>query len=507
MEKIGKRGIWSAFAMSLWLFSFMGHTQTESIDDFLGLEQEIMPDLKGPQDFTPANLHQRQDWNVTEKEVINDITPLKGQNHSLIPWETQNPENWLSIDNWLIERSLKDKNPDWAVRLRDERHQELVGKVLVCRGQCDVYRGINKASVQHLSRIHEGDELKTAKDSHAWVFIMDGTLTRVGPESSVSFKEINWSEKEVFHLVRLNQGHLYWHPSDTSELPIELAPETDTSSIPLLIREANEAFFERHIFKTQSDRLQLDEVLKLEENAIKLQFEKLNTLKGERKNQSLPVSRVMMVAPNGTIVSQNTAFDFISNPGSKAFFKKRSVKEGAKMSLHLRGYTQTKNFSIDDEEWHEVTANGRSYDLISQPAGELQLMELLTRRIKTLELAREIWIKEFTFPVVQSLQNQQQLAVQHGYFLWGDELHKRFDFLVEYTRRVETSNLKAMDNLMARLEQSGEKSSYELGDSYYRYALKHYVLGLKNRYTNQRMQVREMNDLQYYIWILKHAQR
>ena len=220
-----KKLFWSAFAMSLVLYVLPGRAQTESIDDFLGLEAELMPPLKGKQRFSPRDLHEKQEWNVEEKQVELDTEPLKGQGYSLIPWETLEPENWLSYDRWLHERTLKDKMPDWKVRLRDDRQMEHVGKILQCRGKCLVYRGTMSAPVRHLSRINEGDELKTEDDSVAWIYLMDGTLVRVGPKSSVSFLEINWSTSEVFHLVRLHQGHIFWHPRDSREYPLELSPE------------------------------------------------------------------------------------------------------------------------------------------------------------------------------------------------------------------------------------------------------------------------------------------
>jgi len=76
-----------------------------SIDDFLGLETEILPELKGGQRFSPRTLHDKAEWNVEEKQVEVDTEPLKGQGFSLIPWGTQDPQDWLNIDKWLIESS------------------------------------------------------------------------------------------------------------------------------------------------------------------------------------------------------------------------------------------------------------------------------------------------------------------------------------------------------------------------------------------------------------------
>jgi hypothetical protein len=58
-----------------------------------------------------------------------------------------------------------------------------------------------------------------------------------------------------------------------------------------------------------------------------------------------------------------------------------------------------------------------------------------------------------------------------------------------------------------RLAEKGESITRELGDGHYRAALNFYLKGLKARYTNKKLQVREMNDLQYYVWILRHGKQ
>ena len=162
---------------------------------------------------------------------------------------------------------------------------------------------------------------------------------------------------------------------------------------------------------------------------------------------------------------------------------------------------------MSEESWFEIETNGRSLSKVEQVSGGLEITELLTRRIKTIELAREIWLEKYTTPLVNALNAPKELALHHGYTLWGDELNKRFDFLVEYTRRMETTNLKSMDNLLKKLEANEEVQVKELGQSHYQTTLEFYLKDLKMRYTNQRTQVREMSDLQYYIWILRNGKR
>lgn len=513
----------SAFAMSLCLLMVPTRSPAQNMEEFLGLEEnevllkadkdyydaekEVKPDLKGAQRFSPKDLHQKIEWNVDEKQVEMDSKPLKGQGYSIIPWATLDSEEWLSINHWLHERSIKDQIPDWKIRLRDDLQLEHVGKVLQCRGKCDVYRGSMKASVTHLSRINEGDELKTSEDSVAWVYLMDGTLVRVGPSSSIAFLETNWSKSEVFQLIRLNQGHLFWHPRSENDFPLEMAPETDRISLPLLVRDANQAFFERDLFNTQNDFARSFETLKLEETAVLAQIKKLNEMKLKNNSAMPPSSRVMVVSPNGSLVSKKTSFDFFFYPGGKSYFKKRNSLDGHEMALHLRGYSATETNQISEEAWFEIQKDGRGFSKVQNVPGALEITELLTRRIKTLELAREIWLDKYTLPIVKSLGSPKELAINHGLVLWGDDLNRRFDFLVEYMRRIETTNLKSLDNLLIKIADNGRPEEKDISDLHYRASLKAYLTDLKKRYTKNYTQVREMNDLQYYIWILRHGKR
>ncbi len=501
-----KKLILSAYVVSLIILSQLTHAQTEGIDDFLGLESEVLPELKGGQRFTSPDLHQKESWNVLEKNVEQDQqAPNYGQGHSIIPWGTQTPEDFLSIHTWMTERALKDQTPDWKIRLRHSEHKELMGKVLQCRGVCDVYRGSSKASVQHLSQIKEGDELKTEANSVAWVYLMDGSLIRVSPSSSISFHEFNIGQSEIFILARLNRGHIFWHARNKKEVLPEFSPETDSVSLPLMIREANQGYFERLRFAAQTDREHLTETIDLDEHAIKDQTAMINSLKTENSGLLSLKTKTMVITPNSTLVAQNVSFDYVYVPGGKAYFKKRQTEENEEFQLHLRGYETGVVNTITDNLWNEVEVMGRGFSLLENVPGTLQVLELITKRIKTIELAREIWIKNFTLPLLKVKDNPSQLARDFGHTIWGEALQKRFDFLVEYTRRVETSNLRSMENLLARLEKGGEKVNRELSDEQVQVSLNHYLLGLKTRYDKKKMRVREMSDLHYYVWILKNG--
>jgi hypothetical protein len=496
----------SAFALSLALHVEAWAQDLDNVTSFLGLDEEVAPDLMGPQRFTTERLHENTEWRVRAEEVEIDKQPLKGQGYSIIPWKDQSPEEFLNIHTWIFERGIKDKDPDWKVRTRNLRHVELMGKFLSCVGKCSIYRGNNKAKVNYLSRVFEGDEIQIGTDSYAWIYLMDGTLARLASDTSVNFQEINFSKEKVFVLLRLNHGHVFWHPRNTEELLTDTSPETDGGSLPLNVREANQQFFERARYQDKrSEWSHLIESSSLDESAIKDQFKKINELRAENKKFKDTKSHVMLVAPNVTVVSQDTSFDLLYILAGKSFVKKRTTRDGDELALQMRGYLTSAPVTVSDLNWVEISETGRDQVALSDPPGPLQVTELMTKRIKTLELARELWFKKSSMDILESLSDAKKLAIDHGYVLWEKGMSQRFDFLSEYTRRIETTNLRSVENLLKRSETDSKKLDVTLNDTHYRASLNDYLKGLKTRYTDKKMEIREMNDLQYYVWILKHG--
>lgn len=248
--------------------------------------------------------------------------------------------------------------------------------------------------------------------------------------------------------------------------------------------------------------MRLQEILELDENAVKAQVLRLNEVKKENNQVGKIKTRFVLITPNATIVSQDSTFDALYLVGGSSYFKRRTLEEKA-FSLQLRGYASAEIFSVDEASWYEVEGGGKSYQKLSDAPGHLQILELLTRRVKSIELAREIWFKEFSKPIIDAVNDPRKLAVDQGYTLWGSELTKRYQFILEYARRVETTQLRSIENLLERIEEKGSKGRQVLSDDPYRKSLNHYLLGLKSRYDKKNLRVREMSDLQYYVWILK----
>ena len=136
------------------------------------------------------------------------------------------------------EREIKDRFASWENLKRERELKERVGHVLDCRGKCLLFRGLGKNKIQFKSTLKEGDEIQTFKDSYLWFFLLDGTMVRLSPLSSITLKEINLTEKEVFIHARVNFGNLLWLSRDDVGFSEIKQRETDTLFKPIPLYEA-----------------------------------------------------------------------------------------------------------------------------------------------------------------------------------------------------------------------------------------------------------------------------
>jgi len=172
----------------------------------------------------------------------------------------------------------------------------------------------------------------------------------------------------------------------------------------------------------------------------------------------------------------------------------------------LRGYKNTDDIPVQSGIWSEISYDGRSSGQVIDVIPAFNLLELLTKRIKSIELAREIWIEKYSLPILGSLKDKEKIATDFGYSVWElEKLNNRISFLKKEMSRIETSNLKAIENLMVKLHGADGVPKDLVPKGLYEGPLNHYLKGLKKRYTVEKSQVREMTDLQYYIWTLKNG--
>jgi hypothetical protein len=463
-------------------------------------------------------------WRLQDKDKIDvDNVFFKGQGFSLINWEDTNPINWLDFDTWRANRNFRDTHKNWKLKRRERDKKELLGKVISCVGTCGIYRGKIAANASYLSRVLEGDEITTAKDSYMWLFLMDGTLVRISPETSISFNEFNISNKKFFHFARLNQGHILWYSRILGEYKSSLLHETDTLFLPLKLKEANiEQFLRKKYQKLSQSQKNKDIYDPI--NATKDQVKFLNNKISSNFKSSNKTSEVLLVLPNCTINAENAVLDVFSESGNVTYIRSRDIRSqfkgdvnfDPKTFLFFRGYNNKKSRSLDLGQWYSVSIEGRDYSEVEKIPQSFYWMEFLTKRIPTILTARELMLEKFSKQIFNNKLIYEDFAFMTGYRLWGAkresdtndrtyELNKRKGFLINYTRRVETTNLRSLFKLLDKLENEGKLNLTGFDEQYFGKAYKDYLMTISNIFSQDHDLVKEYKDMQYYIWNLSHS--
>lgn len=405
------------------------------------------------------------------------LLKYRGKKASLINWEDVDSRRFLDIERWKVDLSVKEKQPRWRINLQERGLMEKVGYVLECVGECRLYRGVGYARVDYLSTLREGDELQTMEDSYLWAYLMDGTLMRMSPRGSITFKEINVGKKENFIFSRLNSGNILFLSRHQKTYEPQGFRETDSLFLPLSFLEANPP--------DVADYLKEDDLfLYLEESVnYKKNYVRLNKLIEENEREIKP-TEFFLVMPNGTIQGTNISAEFIVLQGNKSYFKLRDSKqlgfaEDVEMNpatFYFRGFNNSETEQVEVGSWYEIEPKGRTVQTIETPP-QFKIGEFVTKNIASILTARELFFKKYSSFMHDTI-SERQLAEDFGYRQWGplnqedSDLNLRLKFLREYTRRSETTTLVVSEQFKKRLERRGEKWSLsEYSTDYYRRAM------------------------------------
>lgn len=453
-----------------------------------------------------------EEWVTDVEKTDFDRPPLPEQKKSLIDWQT-GPDKWLSFDTWKLERTLKDQEPGWKVRQRLAQAPERIGKVLSCIGDCRLYRGSIPTPLRWQSRVHEGDEIHTGHDSYLWLLLADGGLVRIAPRSAIAMLEINVTKEKVFYQARLNNGYVLWLPRSGRQQKLHNLYDTDPLFLPLLEQEANLSWYQRQVYQGMKDEEQSFSVTSPEVLGLKQQQARLNQLIGENnKFAQKKFHEVFLVTPNGSLHARDQALLWFYGEAKMSYVKLLSrdeQEEGERPAsafgkLLFRGYVNTTQEELPIDKWMSVDQDGRSVLPMAETPQFLELSEVLYRRLTTVLLARELAVaRQESFWT----SAEDELATNWGYRLWAEDQDQRFSFLVEYTRRLETSNLRSLQRLTEAGKLAQASGPVEFAPDYFSAALESYYQSIKQKHSLARESTRDMVPVHYYGWLLKNARQ
>jgi hypothetical protein len=454
--------------------------------------------------------------------VAQEVSPgFKDPHQSSTKWGEVNFKTFLSFTDWKNISDERDQVPEWETIVRERNNREVVGHFFQCVGLCRIDRGQSFFNPNFRTAIYEGDEIQTIGESYAWIFLMDGTIVRLSPESSINFNELNIGVKENFLNVRVNTGNILWLSRNESLFDELNARETDVLFNPLALYEA-QPIPDRKPYR-EDDLIELVS----KKQTILNQYKTLNGLieKNNKFTRAKP-TYAFIVMPNVTVMGYNPSVEIVSLLGGKTFLKKRSpnilglkkdaVDKEEEVVIAMRGFENIDLTPIESDKWLEVDEKGRSLVQATENLYWLTMGEFITKRIPSLLVARELLLAQYSEFVFREKYDPTILATQNGYRLWGSikaaavekkaDLELRLDFLKEYFRRIETTNLLVSSHFSERLKERGETiKSMEYGNYFFIKALDKYYS--YEDYTNENETGEVLNSTTKTLWKRMHGIR
>lgn len=429
---------------------------------------------------------------------------FKGQKSSLLDFEKIDANQWLDFTDWKEQRAFRDTYTQWETFERLKDHHEKMGRVIDCVGECRVYRGEGQYRISHLTQLQEGDEVVTAVNSYIWIFLFDGTLVRLSPESSITFKEINNLPNKIFLHARLNKGNILWLNRSQSEVEELTLRETDVSFFPMSLYEANPY--------TKDGNISIEEYLFGELEIIRDQYIRANELIRKNNKYINKITESFLVLPTVTVFGASLSLEAYLDIARDNYFKVRSGSllnlknhPDPDVTINLRGYLNIDQSSVQTDQWYVSRMPGKLLEEVEADRKQ-NINEIITKRIPSLYVARELMLERYSKFLFEE-ESAKKLAQDYGYRLWtSEELEKRKDFLWQFTTRLETSNIAVAERYRkAVVEKYGIVEKDIIRNEFFKTALARYIQ--RGEVNREKFYLPHYNSEKREIWKRIHGIR
>ncbi len=446
-------------------------------------------------------------------------SPLyKSQKNSNFDWGNIDITKFLSLSAWKDQSEERALNPNWQKNFRERENKEIVGHFFQCVGQCRIDRGDSFFNPSFRSSIFEGDEIQTTGESFAWIFLLDGTMIRLATDSSVTINELNIGARENFINARINYGNVLWLSRKLDLYEEKNIRETDVLFNPLALYEA-QPVPDRKPYKE-------DQLLGMvEEKMTHLnQYKNLNKLiEDNNKLIKEKPSYAFIVMPNATVSGYRPEIDAVCLIGGKTYLKNRSSKllglktekSDDEIKIQMRGFENKEMISLESDKWFSIDEKGKLISTEEEHSHWLSMGELITRNIPSLMVARELMIQKYSDVIFNEKIDPKELIATYGYRKWGvlksedgkkSDMQLHLEFIQEYSRRIETTNLVASSKFSDRLKSRGESMNIvEYGNSYFIKPLNKYYS--YEDYSDDTEDGKILNSTTKNIWKRMHGIR
>ncbi len=432
------------------------------------------------------------------------------QNRSIIDWHTIDENKWLDLEEWKKSLAWKEQFGEWKHYIQELNLIEPIGHILECVGKCVIYRGGKNSAFSPVvkSKILERDEFMTKDHSYAYLYLQNGTLLRLSPKTSISLNEINITPQGSFLYIRINYGEVLAIPRVENKFVVRDRPETDVIFYPLTFYEAHIDIQDRTKFKDE----ELFNYVLLRKHYNK-KYEYLNSLI-EENSKVKHQTRILFASANGNLLLHNAIADIIVLKNSSMYFQVRSgveyyykdEPEGVDGYFISREEESAEGENIELGKWYQVSL--QDSDLQEYPEGKKRfyMPSLLSKRIPSILIAREMFVKMFSSFLLKKSDDAQFYAKHYGIRLWqpfggGSESDQRITFLNNFSRQIERKNIREKEVLKARFGDHFDIAfSEKYDESYYSDAVRAYLFSHKLRNNSYDLKTGALNSTKKKFW-------
>ncbi len=441
----------------------------------------------------------------------------KNEKKSAIDWAELEEKQWLDLSKWKQELKWKEKIGNWRLYNQEMEMVEPVGYLLRCVGQCRIHRGTRKEifSPRFRSKILERDDFETFSDSYAFIYLLNGTMLRLAPNTSISLNEFNINKHGSFLYARVNHGQILSIPRVDEPFTVQSMRETDIIFYPLSCHKA-------HVSVDETKRFSDDDLY--EYTLLKRKHEKkysyLNNFI-EKNKITVPEQKhtTLFTSANGNVLSTNTVLDFIVLQNSTSYIRSRSGEglyydkspEFAVSHFYSHNSVEEEDIRETSEElesgkWYEVKDERR--ELLGYPEGQKRfyMPSLVSRRMPSIFIARELFIRKYSQFLFEPSMTKRLMATKYSLRLWdswdseGDS-DLSLNFLLGYSKMVELKNFDEKKKLFKRI--GSRKETITVGhydESYYNTALRLYLFAQKGRHSFFDLKTGVLNSTKKPFW-------
>ena len=352
-----------------------------------------------PPEDNPQNLDLSTDQILRGEALKDSRLRFRGEKNSAIDWTGKQGEELLDYKKWKEKVLGQEKDENYVILSRAKENREIMARVISCIGTCMAQREAKDYRLQQKSRLVEGDEVYTEKDSYLWLALASGEILRLAPETSLFLREINFIDSEIFYFLRINQGFVKMAARVGGPDEFANAKFSDPLALPLYPEQSN---------PSEQDKKYLEGFRELV---------KTNNLWREKLRTQFLVS-----LPNVILKVENSSFDIFTNTLSKSYIKLMRESSASKANYYL--LDQGKEEAINFDTWQEVSFDGQSIAALKEFKQAIYYGEIFFKSIIPLRFSSEMLMRLNLAPAYEQKISGKNIALEHGIFRWDLVLSK-----------------------------------------------------------------------------------